>query len=53
MFFSCLYSLYEYQDIIANGQSLVLTVNEQNPDKLIDELTCLCDKWAATINILV
>jgi hypothetical protein len=39
VFFSCLYSLYEYQDIIANGQSLELTVNEQKRDKLIDELT--------------
>ena len=52
VFFSRLYSLHQYDDVIAKGQNLALTLSENKPISVMHELKALCDMWGATLKIL-
>ncbi len=52
IFFSRLYELPSYHNVVNNGLSLYLTLTEESKESAIKELQIICDTWGATFKIL-
>jgi len=52
IFFNCLYSLPEYEEVIGKGLNLHIKLKESVSDETIKQLVIICRRWKINIQPL-